>query len=85
MNKWQDPRLPTLLLVFFLIQCSRLPRSNRSEEGNWLLKGGKVYDKMKTRNMVREVEIADYHHVIAKTKFRIAGKAHILTLRESLY
>jgi len=58
------------------IQYSRLPRSNRIEEGNWLLKGGKVYDKMKTRNMVMEGERDDHHKVIVRTKFRTASKKH---------
>lgn len=85
MKKWQNSRPITLLLVLSLTQYSRLPRSNRTEEGNWLLKGGKVYDKLKTRNIVKEEEIDDHYKVFARTKFRTTSKKHIQTLlKESL-
>lgn len=70
-----------------LIQYSRLPRSNRIQEENWLLKASKTYDKVKTRNMVIGDNIDDLHKVIARTKFRTERqkKIHTCGFGESLY
>lgn len=59
------------------IQCSRLPRTNKIEEGNWLLKASEVSNKEKTRNVVMEEDTDDLHKDIARTKVGIGRQTEI--------